>query len=723
MKILILDTSSENDGTSDHSEFLPSDISTSDDSEGKISEIRSKEFERTSNDSQVKAKKPRNHNDEAELNFCFYCETNVLNFARHVKRNHFGEIEVTKIFSLPSGNKERKQLLSKLRKKGNFIKNAGKCIKPIKKCGNSSENIPCQYCLGFYRPKQLWRHVKICSLKPENVNKTFSHQTDAQSALVRHLPIDSKLREQVFPRMMADKISLEAKKDLLICRFGARYLKSHREKHLINVCSRKMRELAKLLLEVKKSKPTIKNLYEALHPVNFDLFVECTKVLARYDPVKEVFESPTFAMNIQTSLKQCCDIAILETLRRKSEYCSINTAEMESNFKTFKQLLEDAWRFEISTRAAADLSIKKWNKVTLVPLATDLRTFRNYLISKATDAVNKLKNNTNDQESYKLLMETVFCRLLLLNRKRIGELQRMPYTVFNLSANHSYEEFSEAITGAEKILLKKFKRVVIRGKRGRGVPVLFSPDVQKHTELLLDLRPHFVENNIFLFPKLGTENPITGYKILEKHVRASGVNNPSALTSTRLRKHLATLSQVFQMSSNDIEQLATFMGHTSDVHKQVYRLPDDVYQTAKITKLLLLMENGKAAEYKGKTLDEINVDDEIEEEFETETTNNDIQNFDSDLVREDTDDKNKKRTQVDMNNEKQALPTKKRRVLVPWTAEQKRLAQQYFKENIKRGKAPKRSEIDGLYNKYPDVFKNKSWEQIKVFIQNIYRKM
>lgn len=30
------------------------------------------------------------------------------------------------------------------------------------------------------------------------------------------------------------------------------------------------------------------------------------------------------------------------------------------------------------------------------------------------------------------------------------------------------------------------------------------------------------------------------------------------------------------MSPNDIEQLATFMGRTNDVHKQVYRLPDDI---------------------------------------------------------------------------------------------------------------------------------------------------
>lgn len=53
-----------------------------------------------------------------------------------------------------------------------------------------------------------------------------------------------------------------------------------------------------------------------------------------------------------------------------------------------------------------------------------------------------------------------------------------------------------------------------------------------------------------------------------------------------------------------------------------FRLPDDVYQTAKIAKILHLMETGKAADFKNKNLDEIQFDmknevvDEIDEENE-----------------------------------------------------------------------------------------------------------
>lgn len=41
-----------------------------------------------------------------------------------------------------------------------------------------------------------------------------------------------------------------------------------------------------------------------------------------------------------------------------------------------------------------------------------------------------------------------------------------------------------------------------------------------------------------------------------------------------------------------------------------YRLTDDVYQTAKVAKVLLLLNAGKGAELKGKHLEDINVNHE-----------------------------------------------------------------------------------------------------------------
>ncbi|KAH0998598.1 hypothetical protein HUJ04_005429 [Dendroctonus ponderosae] len=59
-----------------------------------------------------------------------------------------------------------------------------------------------------------------------------------------------------------------------------------------------------------------------------------------------------------------------------------------------------------------------------------------------------------------------------------------------------------------------------------------------------------------------------------------------------------------------MEQFATFMGHTKETHRSYYRLPQDVYQTAKVSKLLMAINNGNAGKFKGKSLDEITLSDD-----------------------------------------------------------------------------------------------------------------
>jgi hypothetical protein len=54
-----------------------------------------------------------------------------------------------------------------------------------------------------------------------------------------------------------------------------------------------------------------------------------------------------------------------------------------------------------------------------------------------------------------------------------------------------------------------------------------------------------------------------------------------------------------------------------------YRLPEDVYQTAKILKLLILMDKGVGHKFKGKSLNEIDIDPQCElAETDNESDNN-----------------------------------------------------------------------------------------------------
>lgn len=94
---------------------------------------------------------------------------------------------------------------------------------------------------------------------------------------------------------------------------------------------------------------------------------------------------------------------------------------------------------------------------------------------------------------------------------------------------------------------------------------------------------------------------------VEKICRSMWSKKSICYHSNSITKHLATFTQFFNMPENDLEQLASFMRHTVEVHSGNYRLLDGVYQTARMSKLLILMEEGQAAQFRGKSLTDIDL--------------------------------------------------------------------------------------------------------------------
>lgn len=48
---------------------------------------------------------------------------------------------------------------------------------------------------------------------------------------------------------------------------------------------------------------------------------------------------------------------------------------------------------------------------------------------------------------------------------------------------------------------------------------------------------------------------------------------PENVRCTRLRKHIATTSQLLNLNDHELEQLANMMGHDVRIHREYYRLP------------------------------------------------------------------------------------------------------------------------------------------------------
>ncbi|KAK9718019.1 hypothetical protein QE152_g23423 [Popillia japonica] len=118
--------------------------------------------------------------------------------------------------------------------------------------------------------------------------------------------------------------------------------------------------------------------------------------------------------------------------------------------------------------------------------------------------------------------------------------------------------------------------------------------------------------------------------------------------------------------------VAIFLNKIKIINKHT---PVDLYQTAKVSKLLLMMEQGSIPlEYKGKSLSEINIDPNVEYAIENEIEGNEIIRNDQSNEQQTTDEI------IDIRplNEDAATITKKSVAKRNWTdAEIKQLEKQF----------------------------------------------
>ena len=63
---------------------------------------------------------------------------------------------------------------------------------------------------------------------------------------------------------------------------------------------------------------------------------------------------------------------------------------------------------------------------------------------------------------------------------------------------------------------------------------------------------------------------------------------------------MATVAQVSDLNSNEIEWLANYLGHTVDIHQEYYTLHENATELSKVSCLLLATDSGKGEAFKGK---------------------------------------------------------------------------------------------------------------------------
>ncbi|XP_043463978.1 uncharacterized protein LOC122499596 [Leptopilina heterotoma] len=570
---------------------------------------------------------------ENKLSWCPFCSEDVLskNYVRHMKRMHKEEKEIKSLLSLPKKTKERRMAFDSFRKQTNFDLYINGTVRPQRQTTDFklSAFYPCIYCKALIKKSYLTRHSLVCSKKGLKTN-AFNQEnhrnylTDSQTLTACSIDptnVISRLavKEQVFNIMKADKIAFEAKKDLLIVQFGDNYLKKHKRERKEYACSNRMRELSRLLIAFRETVNDNSVFFKDLiKPQNVDQILTAARKISGYDPVERTFNAPSLATHMGTYLKDMCCLLKALILKGSSGFCISNEEEREKRLRElnhFNDVITSSWNNEISSLANKDLQEKRWNKPLLVPLVSDIKKFRDETLNLAKECEEKFKNCVDDVVTYKTFVHCVLGLVILFNRRRIGDVQYLKVQNYERESRSNFTDFKKALTDSENALTTKYKRVVNSGKGSRAVVILVPELLQKLIKILLEERKKYIslENNyVFAIPdsKIKWGQGDVAIRFLTKRI---DLQYPEAMSSNKLRKQIATVAQILNMSKEESRQFSKFMGHTEKTHAEFYELPVDLYQTAKVSKLLMLMERGSLpVEYQGKSLAEIDFNANLE---------------------------------------------------------------------------------------------------------------
>jgi len=114
---------------------------------------------------------------------------------------------------------------------------------------------------------------------------------------------------------------------------------------------------------------------------------------------------------------------------------------------------------------------------------------------------------------------------------------------------------------------------------------LLTPVLQNSIDVLLKWRKeagvHPDNQYVFARPNFDSRNPIRSSDAIRRFANETYLSAPENVTSTKLRKHVATVSQILNLEKNDLEVIASFMGHAIEVHRSFYHLPQETIQIAK----------------------------------------------------------------------------------------------------------------------------------------------
>ncbi|XP_039675537.1 uncharacterized protein LOC120570916 isoform X3 [Perca fluviatilis] len=538
-------------------------------------------------------------------NYCYVCGKGFAKLTRHLLRHADEEPEIAEALALPQNSTDRKRIFDELRNWGNYLhnkevlkNNSGELKlrrRPSTTVIDPKTHVHCLYCKGMYGRKDMWRHVARCPSKTSNPATGGKTRVLGEIALAE-LPLSKKIPSAVrklLSNMKQDEIASAVQNDFLLIQLAQNLCEKYGNNSSEHI-RQKLREMGRLLLALREK--SIFSFEDAIKPKNFFRVVEAVKDLAGFDEKMQSYNKPSLALKLGHSLKKIGTIVLT----------GADCNEQMRDTKTFMKLCAKEWSEHVSQTALASLSGRRVNNPSTIPFTRDVQAFFRYLQTTTASAIESMEKHES-QQVYNALCKVTLAQASVLS-KCAPEVSKMTLKTF------------QERDDSTQVLSKHFIRINIPNRTGQNVAVLLTSELVSAITLLVNKRKAcgVHKDNPFLFAK--PDSSPTSLHHGRVCIRAFSIlchaKNPEHLRAMHFHKHIARVFQILYLENDELDHLAKLLGHNIRADKDYYRLPEAAVELAKIAKLLLAMEKGSLERFEGNSLDQIEIEDELEPDEE-----------------------------------------------------------------------------------------------------------
>lgn len=549
--------------------------------------------------SDLKAELSRGPKGDRKKNVCLYCKKPQSKIARHLEFVHRNEEKVKLFASLPAKDPKRLRLIAMLRKKGNYMhldrkNNSDGRFVPVRRPRDPNKAsgdhfAPCPKCFGMYTKNNLRHHV-CGDLK--GTTKGILLEAKRVAAQV-HEQASVKMRRDILPRLAEDEIGNTAKFDKLIVLYGNDMGTRYKRQYLESMVRSQLRLLSRFLITIKSLDKDITDLASVFDPKHYKKMIKAMEIMGQLDLTTSIYKTPAVPYNLQIALRKVADVLIRESIQDHDEV-------VKKNAKDMLKLMNQGFVNTVNkTVTESQVEMKRQKAITL-PKTSDIRKLSDYLSSKMDENYKSLLESFS-VEKWRILAEITLIYIMIYNRKRPGELERMMKLDYNnIQGITEEDEEYQQLSAEGKHAASKYVRVEIRGKLNRVVPVLLNQRMKKSVDLILknaksagvsSKNPYVFglpchDKNHFAF--------LRATILLRRFASECGASNPETLRGTNLRKHMATNCVNMNLEKKQTEKVAHFLGHNPNIHTSIY-------QQRKSTDILMMSKYLEKAQGRGST--------------------------------------------------------------------------------------------------------------------------